>query len=253
MTDSDSPANGLDRDSSNGGTDRQAQNDFLATISHELRTPLTALAGYGEILADGILGTLTPPQHDTVERMRAVTHQLTVMIDSILTFTNLQAGSEKPVPSEMIPERVLQDAASIMEPIARKRGIELIVTTAAAAPMRSDKEKIRQILVHLIDNAIKFIGTETGRVELSVSDLDGTVEFTIVDSGIGISGDHLPRLFQPFSQVDTGLTRRHGGIGLGLFISQSLAKLLGGSIEVESTPGVGSTFSLIVPRKASDV
>jgi two-component system cell cycle sensor histidine kinase PleC len=249
LTDSDTPQNGRDRNAKESGIDSRIQNEFLSTISHELRTPLTALAGYGEILADGILGELTPSQRDTIERMRAVTHQLTVMIDSILTFTNLQAGSEKPVLSDLDPEKVLREAVGVMEPIARKKGVELVVTATCSGVFRSDKEKIRQILVHLTDNAIKFIGNGERRVELSVADRERTVCFTVVDFGIGISEGDLQRLFQPFVRVDTGLTRRHGGIGLGLYISQCLAKLLDGRIEVESTLGVGSTFSLVLPRK----
>ncbi len=228
----------------------QLQDSFLATISHELRTPLTALAGYGELLADGIYGELTPTQFETVDRMRAVTHQLAVMIDSILTFSSLEAGSEKPVPSTFIPAEVLRDVVTTMEPIARKKGIELSVTANDGPVMSADREKVRQILMHLTDNAIKF--SHTGSpcvVKLDVADRDHSLCFTVEDCGIGISPRDLERLFQPFCQIDTGLTRRNTGIGIGLYISQRLADLLGGVLAVESTVDVGSKFCLVIPRE----
>jgi signal transduction histidine kinase len=225
----------------------QAKSTFLATMSHELRTPLTALTGYGELLADEIVGPLTPLQHDTVERMRAVTHHLTVMIDEILTFSSIEAGRETVTSSSVLPSAVLRSVSAVVEPLARKKAVEFEVSAdESIAPITSDPDKLRQILVNLAGNAIKF--TDTGFVRLSVSELEGAVRFTVTDSGIGISKSDLARLFQPFTQVDAGLTRRHGGTGLGLYISNRLAALLGGHIEVHSEPGKGSTFVLIVPR-----
>ncbi len=226
----------------------QAKSTFLATMSHELRTPLTALTGYGELLADEIVGPLTPLQHDTIERMRAVTHHLTVMIDEILTFSSIEAGREHMVEGPADPSAVLQSAAAVVEPLARKKSIRFdVVIDQTIAPIVSDVDKLRQILVNLAGNAIKF--TDAGFVRLSVSDDGSSVRFSVADSGIGISAADLARLFQPFTQVDAGLTRRHGGTGLGLYISNRLAALLHSRIEVQSVPGEGSTFSLIVPRR----
>jgi signal transduction histidine kinase len=111
--------------------------------------------------------------------------------------------------------------------------------------MSSDIEKARQILVNLLGNAVKF--TDRGRVTLRLGKSSTSVRIDVVDTGIGIPADELPRLFRPFAQVDTGLTRRHGGTGLGLYISRRLATMLGGHIEVASEPGVGSTFSVVLP------
>jgi signal transduction histidine kinase len=225
----------------------QAKSGFLATVSHELRTPLTALTGYSELLADEILGPLTPLQRDTIERMRAVMHHLTVMIDEILTFSSLKAGRERVLLTSVSPARVMRAAASVVEPLARKKGIEFLVQADdAVPPLQSDEDKIVQILVNLTGNAVKF--TDIGKVQLTLTDLGDQVHFIVADTGIGIAKDDLTRLFQPFSQMDTSLTRRHGGNGLGLYISRRLAVLLGGRVEVESAPEVGSIFTLILPR-----
>ena len=134
----------------------------------------------------------------------------------------------------------------VIEPLARQKDIELALTIPERLPtMYTDGEKIRQILVNLVGNAVKF--TDRGRVAVLVQRRIGEIELRVQDTGIGISAFDRTRLFQPFTQLDSGLTRRHGGTGLGLYNSSRLAHLLGGRIEVESTLGVGSTFSLIVP------
>ncbi len=227
----------------------QAKSTFLATVSHELRTPLTALTGYSELLADDILGPLTSLQRDTVERMRLVTHHLTVMIDEILTFSNIEAGQERIVITSVSPVHILRAAAAVLEPLAKKKTLDLVVAAdEGVPPVSSDEDKLRQILVNLGGNAIKF--TEKGSVRMSVTATGPEIHFVVVDTGIGITADDLTRLFQPFTQVDASLTRRYGGSGLGLYISQRLAALLGGRIEVQSVHGVGSTFRLVIPRDA---
>jgi signal transduction histidine kinase len=226
----------------------QAKSNFLATISHELRTPLTALTGYGELLADEIMGELSATQHEVIERMRSVTHHLTMMIDEILTFSSLEAGREKVRPAEVATDELVRAASAVVEPLARQKEIAFVVTASSPArTLVTDADKVRQILVNLAGNAVKF--TDQGSVRLDVENGQGTVSFTVRDTGIGITPEDGARLFQPFSQVDTGLTRRHGGTGLGLYISQRLAQLLGGRIDFESTPGEGSTFTLTVPEE----
>lgn len=228
----------------------QARNSFLRVVSHELRTPLTALTGYGELLADGILGPLTPLQQDTIERMRAATLQLTTMIDGVLTFSRLEAGAERVVMTWLSPMNMLQSIAATLDPTARKKGIALVVRDEELGrPLQSDEEKVRQILTNLVGNAIKF--TEAGQVRLSLEDDDLEVRFVVTDTGVGIAPDDLGRLFRPFMQLDAGLTKRHGGSGLGLYISSRLAELLGGRVDVTSTPGMGSVFTLTLPHRGS--
>jgi PAS domain S-box-containing protein len=225
----------------------KAKSDFMATMSHELRTPLTALTGYGELLAEEIVGPLTDQQADVVERMRSVTHHLGVVIDEILTFSNLEAGREivRPVPVDL--QELVRSAVAVVEPIARHKGIAFSTDIAEGLTLVTDPDKVRQILVNLIGNAIKF--TDVGSVSLTVCALGADVAFRVADTGIGIRAIDRARLFQPFSQLDSGLTRRYGGTGLGLFICRRLAALLGGTIELESELGKGSVFTLLLPPR----
>ena len=224
----------------------RAKGRFLATMSHELRTPLTALAGYGELLADQVIGPMSEPQLDILERMRSVTTHLSAMIEEILAFTSLEEGRETVRPSEFLAEDLVRSALAVVSPIAEQRGI-VLEAKLGTKPVRmsSDIDKARQILVNLLGNAIKF--TDRGSVTLKLTRASTSVRLDVIDTGIGIAEDELPRLFRPFAQVDTGLTRRHGGTGLGLYISRRLSTLLGGHIEVASEPGVGSTFSVVLP------
>jgi len=224
----------------------RAKGRFLATMSHELRTPLTALAGYNELLADQVMGPMTEPQLDVVERMRSVTTHLSAMIEEILAFTSLEEGREMLRPSEFLAEDLVRAAAAVIEPLAIQKGLKLdVVLPRASVRMTSDIDKARQVLVNLLGNAVKF--TDAGTVTLQLSRSGHSVRADISDTGIGIPADELPRLFRPFAQVDTGLTRRHGGTGLGLYISRRLATMLGGHIEVQSAVGKGSTFSVVLP------
>jgi signal transduction histidine kinase len=224
----------------------RAKGRFLATMSHELRTPLTALAGYNELLADQVIGPMSDPQLDIVERMRSVTTHLSAMIEEILAFTSLEEGRETVRPTDFLAEDLARAALAVIEPLAVQKGLKLAVhLPRTSVRMSSDIDKARQILVNLLGNAVKF--TDVGTVTLRLSRSARAVRVEVSDTGIGIPEDELPRLFRPFAQVDTGLTRRHGGTGLGLYISRRLAALLGGHIEVDSAPNAGSTFSVVLP------
>jgi signal transduction histidine kinase len=226
-----------------------AKGRFLATISHELRTPLTALTGYEELLSDQVIGPLSDAQLDVLARMRAVTEHLASMIEEVLAYTSLEEGGEIVRPTDFLAGDLVVATAAVVEPAARRKQIA-VICESSVEPIRmtSDIDKARQVLVNLTGNAVKF--TDQGEVRLSVTrDLD-EVRFSVRDTGIGISDEDLARLFQPFAQVETGLTRRYGGTGLGLYISRRLAGMLGGRIEVESVPNVGSTFTLVLPTEA---
>lgn len=224
----------------------RAKSRFLATVSHELRTPLTALAGYGELLADQVIGPLSDAQLDVLERMRSVTAHLAAVIEEVLAFSSLDEGREVVRLTDFLAADLVRATSLVIEPLARPKHIAFH-WSVPAAPIRmtSDVDKIRQILVNLAGNAVKF--TDKGEVHLELTTSQGEVRFAVRDTGIGIQPLDIERLFKPFAQLDTTLTRRHGGTGLGLYISRSLAELLGGVIEVESEPGLGSTFTLVVP------
>ena len=224
-----------------------AKGRFLATISHELRTPLTALTGYEELLVDEVLGPISEPQRDVLERMRSVTHHLTAMIEDVLAYSSLEMGHEVMRPTEFLLIDLIRTVVAVVEPLARQKNIE-IVTELPDESLRliTDIDRARQILVNLAGNAVKF--TDRGDVRISTEVETGQVRIAVTDTGIGISTADQRLLFRPFVQVDTGLTRRHGGTGLGLYISQQLARLLHGRVELRSEIGRGSTFTLVLPR-----
>ncbi len=226
-----------------------AKGRFLATISHELRTPLTALTGYEELLVDEVLGPISDPQRDILERMRSVTHHLTAMIEDVLAYSSLEMGHEVIRPTEFLLIDLVNAVAAVAEPLARQKGIDLQVNVPdPKLRITTDIDRARQILINLAGNAVKF--TDTGHVRIEVATTERDIRMAVIDSGIGIPQAHHRNLFKPFSQVDTGLTRRHGGTGLGLYISSQLAKLLGGRIELVSQAGQGATFTLILPGKS---
>src|ERR1043166_229827 len=180
--------------------------------------------------------------------MRSVTHHLTVMIEEVLSYSSLEMGYEITRPSEFIVSDLVRAVIAVVEPLARQKRLALI-QDVPAEPIRmvSDADKVRQILVNLAGNAIKF--TDAGEVRLSATADNGDVTLAVSDTGLGLYPDEIDRLFRPFTQLDTSLTRRHGGTGLGLYISRRLADLLGGRIDVVSNPGKGSMFSLMLPRE----
>ena len=224
----------------------KAKGRFLATMSHELRTPLTALAGYNELLIDQVIGPVSESQLDILERMRSVTTHLSAMIEEILSFSSLEEGREVVRPTDFLAEDLVRAAIAVVQPLADQKKLAVKVTLPpTSVRMTSDIDKVRQVLVNLLGNAVKF--TESGSVSVGLSVRGALVCIEVEDSGIGIPDDELMRLFRPFAQVDSGLTRRHGGTGLGLYISRRLCTLLGGHIEVVSTPGAGSTFSVVLP------
>jgi signal transduction histidine kinase len=181
-----------------------------------------------------------------LERMRSVTQHLASVIEEVLAFSSLDEGRETVRPTDFLAADLVRAAAAVVEPLARQKHLAFrCAVPAEPIRMTSDIDKIRQILVNLAGNAIKF--TDEGEVALELSRGNGEVCLRVRDTGIGIARPDIDRLFKPFAQLDTGLTRRHGGTGLGLYISRSLAELLGGRIEVASEPGKGSSFTLVLP------
>ncbi|MBC8087076.1 MAG: GAF domain-containing protein [Phycisphaerae bacterium] len=229
-----------------------AKTSLLATLSHELRTPLTTLEGYGELLEDEILGPLAPAQRDVIMRLRTVSRHLGSLIEDILTYASLEADRVVARATKVSVDEVVDTLYPFVEPLAREKGIRFRVDVDEKMPLlMTDEPKVRQILINLCQNAVKF--TETGEVAVRVSRgspaADGvpTIRCTVKDTGVGIAAADLQRLFRPFSQVDSSLARRYSGTGLGLYISRRLATLLGGRIEVVSRPGEGSAFTLVLP------
>jgi PAS domain S-box-containing protein len=230
----------------------RVKSEFLASISHELRTPLNAILGYTQLLSDGITGPVTDAQHNQLLRIRASATHLLGLIDEVLSFSRLEAGREQPALGDVDVAEVLDDAISLVRPLAAAKKLPLQIDSPYVAGgtlhIETDVLKLRQILVNLLTNAVKF--TDRGVVTLGARLDGGDVLFTVSDTGIGISPQHVERVFEPFWQVQQAASRRVGGTGLGLSVTRRLARLLGGDVRVDSVPGDGSTFEVRLPRES---
>ena len=226
-----------------------SKTDFLAVMSHELRTPLTAIMGYEELLSDGITGPVTELQRQQLGRINASARHLLGLIDEILTFARVDIGRERVRYESMSCNHTLADAAALVEPMAAAKNIDFIVELLDEdQAIQTDGTKLRQMLVNLLSNGIKF--TEKGEVRVGLSVSSGIFEVSIADTGVGIPAEHIEEVFEPFWQAEQTATRKTGGTGLGLSVTRKLARLLGGDVTVASRVGMGTTFRLTLPMKA---
>ncbi|HET9981957.1 MAG TPA: ATP-binding protein [Longimicrobiales bacterium] len=225
----------------------RAKANFLAVMSHELRTPLTAIMGYTDILDAGISGPMNERQREQLKRIMLSARHLLQLIDEILTFSRLEAGRER-ARLERVPLReFVRETAALVRPAAAEKHLRFEVRLPKTdADLETDPEKLRQILLNILFNAIKF--TREGKVTLGVAVEDDELVFQIDDTGVGIPAEHLERIFEPFWQVEDAMTRHAGGTGLGLSVARRLAELLGGQIGVQSTPGTGTRVTVRLPR-----
>jgi signal transduction histidine kinase/CheY-like chemotaxis protein len=229
-----------------------AKSRFLANMSHELRTPLNAIIGYSDMLLEDAEQRGEAELVGDLRKIGLAGVHLLELISNILDLTKIEAGRMELWPERFSARALAQGVAAALETLAERRGnrIELRIPREVGF-MHTDMLKLRQVLFNLVGNAIKF--TENGVIRIAVRRLaderGDQVEFTVVDSGIGIAADALPRLFQDFTQADASTTRRYGGAGLGLSIAREFARLMGGDITATSTPGEGSTFTVRVPAE----
>jgi signal transduction histidine kinase len=225
----------------------RAKSEFLTVMSHELRTPLNAIGGYVELLELGIRGAVTDEQREDLARIRKSQRHLLGLINDVLNYTRIEAAA---ISYEL--EAVLVDAAlAACEALttSQRRVKKLDFTFNRCGPTvaaHADCERLKQIIINLLTNAEKFTDPG-GRIALDADVRNDTVFITVRDTGRGIAATHLGRIFDPFVQVDAGLTRTQAGIGLGLAISRDLARAMGGDLTVESEHGVGSQFTLTLP------
>lgn len=227
-----------------------AKSDFLAVMSHELRTPLTAIMGYEELLADEISGPINPQQAQQLSRIKASAQHLLGLIDEILTFSRIEAGRETIRLEIADVNRMIEDSASLVAPLAVEKKLGFVVHLLDPPRyMRTDPVKVRQMIVNLLTNAVKF--TEAGTVSVKLATSGENVEITVHDTGIGIAAEHVDKVFDPFWQVEQKATRRAGGTGLGLTVTRRLARLLGGDVLVQSSVGEGTTFTISIPGLAT--
>jgi signal transduction histidine kinase len=236
-------------------TANQTKSAFLANMSHELRTPLNAIIGYSEMLQEEAaeLGqeTLMPD----LDKINGAGKHLLSLINDILDLSKVEAGKMTLFAEEFDISKLIREVESTVQPLVSKNKNQLAVNCPPdLGKMRTDQTKLRQVLFNLLSNASKF--TEQGTIGLDVSILQREAEppmfrFAIRDTGIGMTPEQLAKLFQPFTQADAGTSRKYGGTGLGLALSRKFCELMGGTLEVQSEPGVGSVFTVTLPAYAA--
>jgi PAS domain S-box-containing protein len=226
----------------------QAKSEFLATMSHELRTPLNAIAGYADLLRMGVRGPVTDAQVADLDRITRSQAHLLGLINDILQFAKLEAGQVEITVEKTPLKAVVVSAAELVKPQAESKNIAIIFDRCdESLVVCADRDRFLQILLNLLSNAVKFT-LDGGSITISC-DADGeTARISICDTGVGIPTDQQERIFDPFVQVHGGTTRPSDGVGLGLAISRDIARQMKGEISVTSSPGVGSTFTVTLPR-----
>jgi signal transduction histidine kinase len=226
------------------------KSQFLANMSHEFRTPLNAILGYTSMLLKGVLGPLDDEQAEGLARVDSNGRHLLGIINDILDISRIEAGRMPLRLSEFgLPELVGEVLAEV-EPIVAQSSVHIEASVDQRLPsVQSDRQKVKQIVLNLLTNAVKF--TPSGTITLSARYDSRTreVAVTVADTGIGIAAEDHGRIFEDFQQADSSPTRTHGGAGLGLSICRRLATMLGGKIQLESAPGTGSTFTVVLPRR----
>jgi signal transduction histidine kinase len=229
----------------------RAKSDFLSNMSHELRTPLNAILILSETLLEQMRGPLNERQQASLRNIESSGRHLLDLVNDILDLAKVEAGRMELACETRALAEVCEEGLAVVRELAVTKGVRLGVRVPAPpAAIHADPLRLRQILVNLLSNAVKFTGAG-GQVTLS-ADLEetrGTVRFAITDTGIGITPDNLRRLFTPFTQIDASLDRRHEGTGLGLALVKRLTELHGGHVDVTSTPGRGSCFTVVIPSR----
>jgi signal transduction histidine kinase len=227
--------------------------DFVATISHELRTPMNAVMGYTALLADEIYGPVTASQRQHIERVRAAGSHLMGLIEDLLSFARVDAGHETVRTEAVALPDLVEQSVMLVRPLAQSKGLSLKVELPPPPLiLYSDPRKVRQILINLLANAVKYSAVGEIAFVIRADEVDALVRFRfeVTDHGIGMTTAEQSRAFDPFWQADTKKTSG-GGAGLGLAVARNLARLLGGDLTIErSEPGVGSTFVMTLPQGA---
>lgn len=229
----------------------EAKASFLADMSHEIRTPMNGVIGFTEVL---LAGDLDEEKRSNLEMLADSGRAMLAMLNDLIDNARIEAGRIHIASESFDLRQKLGAALTMMTPVAARKGVSLELAVEDDVPewVESDPTRLRQIILNLVGNAVKF--THSGRIDVTarVADDGKTLCIAVIDTGIGIAADKLDRIFEKFTQAENDTDRRYGGSGLGLTISAQLAELLGGRISVESDPGVGSTFTITLPLAVAE-
>jgi signal transduction histidine kinase len=227
----------------------RAKSEFLRNVGHELRTPLYAIGGYVDLLATTMRGTLTPEQHSDLARIKYNQQHLVTVISQLINFVRAESGRVEYRFEEVPVRAALADVAELLDGAARERQLTLVLRPEPSdTSVFADPDRLRQILLNLVMNGIKYSPIGGGNITLGFTQMSDTVLIQVSDLGLGIPAEKLEAIFEQFVQLPSGAATRHAGFGLGLGISRDLARAMGGDLTVESTLGVGSRFTLTLPR-----
>jgi signal transduction histidine kinase len=219
---------------------------FIASMSHEFRTPLNSIIGFTGILLMEMVGKLEPKQIDLLKRVKKSSEHLLSLINDVIDISKIEAGKIETINSKFVLDKVIDEAVHNLETIRNNKGLDIKVNVPLSLEFYNDRKRVYQCILNLLSNAIKY--TEKGWISISVRQLKDEVEVVVEDTGIGIAEKDLSKLFLPFVRLDATLRMKELGTGLGLYLTKKMAsEILGGSVRVESRPGVGSKFFLNIP------
>jgi len=226
--------------------------EFVSVASHELKTPLNVILGYLSLLDEGVYGQLTPKQREVLQTIETQCQSLNRLVKQLLDVSRFEAGGGKLEPRRVDLCAFLDDLESAFQVLAHQRGVEFEVTVGNDLPREVvwDEDRINEVLGNLLSNAFKFTD-RFGRVELAVHAVANGVQMDVRDTGAGIPASQLPHVFQKFYQADNQAAAAAKGTGLGLAIAKEIVEAHRGTISVDSTPGVGTTFSIVLPARAT--
>ena len=232
----------------------RAKSEFVANLSHEFRTPLTAIVGYSKIVSDGLFGAVTSEQKQALEAVTKAAEHLRELIDNVLNVSKIEAGKEDVAPESVTLAPLLDQVTKLMTQTASNKGVKLRCLPVAPdlrnAAIWVDPRHVRQVLINLLSNAVKYTPTG-GHVNLQAARIADKIQIEVADSGVGISREQVDRLFERYERLENAYARSQTGTGIGLVLTKQLLELNGGVISVSSSPGLGSTFRVLLPSAPS--